>query len=105
MDEVQRAGSWRAGSWRAGSVSDRRPARQQVGEGVALDELHGEEWPSVRQGAEVVDRRNRGVLELAGDARLVEEAPGCRRVDREAVLKELDRDSAIEGDFPGPINH
>ena len=38
---------------------------------LALDELHGQERPAVGQGAEVVDRRDARVLQLAGDPGLV----------------------------------
>jgi hypothetical protein len=59
-----------------------RPVRRRVGalgqEGLqrlALDQLHGEERPRA-EAADVVDRHHAGVLQLAADLRLLEEAPG-----------------------------
>ena len=45
--------------------------RQDVGERLALDELHHEERATVGERADVVNGRDRGVLKLTGDARLV----------------------------------
>jgi hypothetical protein len=47
---------------------------EQLGQGAALDQLHAEEGPAVGQPADGVDRRDAGVLELPGEARLVHEA-------------------------------
>ena len=58
-------------------------SREQVVQGAALDQLHGQERPAVGQGADLVDRRDAGVLELAGDPGLVEEPAGGGRVGRE----------------------
>ena len=51
---------------------------QQVVEGAALDELHRQERPAVGEGADLVDGRDAGVLELAGDRGLLEEPAGGR---------------------------
>ena len=79
-------------------------SRKQIGERVALDELHREERPAIRQRADVVNRRNRGMLELTGDARFVEKAPGAGRTDGEASLEELQSDIAVEGDLPRSVD-
>ena len=61
------------------------PVLEQVVEGAALDQLHGQERPAVGQGADLVDRRDAGVLELAGDPGLLARTGGRPgRVGREA---------------------
>ena len=50
------------------------PLGQQVGQGPALDQLHGEVGAAVGEGPQLVDRDNAGVLELAADLRLLDEA-------------------------------
>ena len=63
------------------------PLLEQLVERPPLDELHRQERPAVGQGADLVDRRDAGVLELAGDPRLVEEPAGGERVGGVAVLR------------------
>ena len=46
---------------------------QQRGQGAALDQLHGEVGPAVGEGAQLVDRDDAGVLELAADLGLLDE--------------------------------
>ena len=46
----------------------------------------------------------RGVLELAGDAGLVEEPRAPRGVGRVAVLEDLDRHVAVEGEVAGAVD-
>ena len=48
-------------------------SREDLGEGAALDQLHGEVGPAVGEGAQLVDRDDPRVLELAGDLRLLDE--------------------------------
>ena len=60
----------------------------------ALDELHGQKRPAVRQRAEVVHRRDGGVLELAGNACLVGEPAGHPGAGAVLLLQHL------HGDFP-----
>ena len=50
------------------------PVGQQRGQGAALDQLHREEGPAVGEGAQLVDRHDARVLELAADLRLLDEA-------------------------------
>jgi hypothetical protein len=45
----------------------------QVGQGPALDQLHGEVGPGVAEGPQLVDRDDPGVLQLAADLRLLDE--------------------------------
>ena len=56
-------------------------ASQQRRQGPALDQLHGEERPAVGQPAELVDRHDARVRELAADPRLVEEPLDQHRGD------------------------
>ena len=67
----------------------------------AADELHGEERSAVGEGPDAIDGRDAGVLEPAGDARLVDEPPrggGVRRVLRQ---EDLDGDFAAEVEVEG----
>lgn len=48
--------------------------------------------------------RNRRVLQLPGDPRLIEEPPRRRGVGRVALLENLHRHVAVEGDFPGAVD-
>ena len=67
----------------ADGLEDREEPRQVVRRGWALreqrrqrpafDQLHGEVGPAVGEGAELVDRHDAGVLELAADLRLLDE--------------------------------
>ena len=75
-----------------------------VFEGAPLDELHGQERPAIGEGADLVDGRNAGMLQLAGDARLAEEALGGWRIGRVALGQQLDGDVAIEGDVAGAVD-
>ena len=47
---------------------------EAVGQGAALDQLHGEVRPAVGEPAQVVDRHDAGVLQLAADLRFFDEA-------------------------------
>src|SRR5262249_13376533 len=78
--------------------------RQQGGEGVALDQLHHQERAAVGERADVVDGGDGRVLELGGDAGLVEEPGGGRRVGPVAGLQELDGHVAVEGDLAGAVD-
>ena len=66
-------------------------------QGLALDQLHGEEGP-VAEAAEVVDRHDAGVLQLAADLRLLDEPP--RHLGPVGVLlqQHLDRQVAAQVD-------
>ncbi len=75
-----------------------------VRERFALDELHRQERPPVRQCADLVNRGDARVLELSGDAGLIHEPARVGRVGRVAVLEELDRHVAIQGDITRPIH-
>src|SRR5262249_3854198 len=58
--------------------------------------LHGEEGPAVRQGADLVDGRNARVLQLGGQARLVEETPRRRAALAVPAQKQLDGERAAQ---------
>ena len=70
-----------------------RRARQQGGQGPALDQLHGEEGPAVGEGAQLVDRHDAGVLELAADLRLLDEP--AEDLGVVAVLLQEDLDGQV----------
>jgi hypothetical protein len=78
---------------------------QNVGEGAPLDQLHGQERPAVRQHADLVHGGDAGVLQLAGDAGLVAEALGGRRIGRVFRGQHLDGDVAVEGGVAGAVDH
>ena len=54
-------------------VGRRRAGREQVGQRLPLDQLHGEVRPAVGEGAQLVDRHDARVLELAADLGLLDE--------------------------------
>ena len=72
-----------------------RPATvaEDLGQGTALDQLHGEERPAIGEGAELVDRHDPRVLELAGDLRLLDEA--ADQLGLVAVLLQEDLDGQV----------
>ena len=72
--------------------------RQRVGERAALDELHGEERSRVVPLAQLVHRDDAGVLELAADLRLLDEALHHELVRAELLAQHLDRDVATHVD-------
>ena len=53
---------------------------QQLRQGAALDQLHGEVGPAVGEGAQLVDRDDPGMLKLAADLRLLDEPADEDRV-------------------------
>src|SRR5262249_32580301 len=79
------------------------PLLQLAFEGLALDELHRQEGAAVGQGAQVVHRGDAGVLQLPGDARLVQEAPRDAGVVVEA-LQDLDGHLAVEDRVGGAVD-
>ena len=69
------------------------PLRQQISQGAALDQLHGEIRPVVGEGAQLVDRDHAGVLQLAGDLGLLDEP--ADQVGVLAMLLEQDLDGQV----------
>jgi hypothetical protein len=69
---------------------------EQLGQGVALDQLHGEEGPAVGEGAQLVDGDDAGVLELAADLGLLDEAADHLGILAEVVAEDLQGDVAAE---------
>ena len=69
---------------------------EQLGQGVALDQLHGEEGPAVGEGAQLVDGDDAGVLELAADLRLLDEPSDHVRIIAEVVAEDLQSHVASE---------
>ena len=63
---------------------------------MALDQLHREEGPEVGEGAQLVDRHDAGVLELAADLGLLDEAADHVGVVAEVVAQHLEGDVAAE---------
>ena len=81
---------------RRATGAGRRPGRlrlQQRGEGAPLDQLHREEGPAVGERAQLVDRHDPGVLELAADLRLLDEP--ADQVGVVAVLVQEDLDGQV----------
>src|SRR5262245_36587671 len=73
-----------------------RALGEQRGERAALHELHREIGPLVREQAELVDGHDAGMLELAADLRLLDEAFQQLRFFRELLAQNLHRDVAAE---------
>jgi hypothetical protein len=74
-------------------VRRRRAGLEQLGQGGAVDELHGQERGAVGQFAEGVHRRDAGVRQLRRDLRLGDEPPGVR-----PRQQGLDGDFTVEGE-------
>ncbi len=72
------------------------PRVQEGGERVALDQLHAEERPPVGERAQLIDRHDPRVLELAADLRLLDEPPDDLGVAPQVVAQDLDRHVAAE---------
>ena len=81
------------------------PIFQDRVEGVSLDELHRQEGPAIGESADLVDRRDAGVLQLASDPRLTEEALGRYRIGCVSLGQQLDGDVAIQGGVAGAIDN
>ncbi len=77
---------------------------QRLVEGLPLDELHGQEGPAIGQGAEVVDWRDRRVLQLAGDARFAGKAERGLGQRAEFLVQHLHRDFSAENGIGGAVN-
>jgi hypothetical protein len=73
-----------------------RPRAEQLGQGAALDQLHGEERPPVVTPADVVHRHDPRVLQLADDLRLPEEPPHAVRGNLVPPAEQLDGQLAVE---------
>ena len=72
---------------------------QQLGKRVPLDQLHGEEGPEVGEGAQLVDRHDARMLELAADLGLLDEPAHHGGVVAEVVAESLQR--LADGRGPG----
>jgi hypothetical protein len=72
---------------------------------VSFNQFHGQERPSIRQGADLVNGRNAWVLQLAGNARLIQESLSRRRVRRKTSGKNLDSDIAVKHNVSGTIDY
>ena len=77
-------------------LGGRAPSGEPGGEGLALDQLHGEERPLVGQATHLVDRHHARVLEPASDPGLLEEAFGHGLVPAVALPEHLDGHGAVE---------
>ena len=77
------------------------PFAEDRRERLALDQLHGEEGP-VAEAADVVDRHDAGMLQLAADLRLLDEALGHVGAVGVPLQEHLDREVAAEVDVPAP---
>ena len=71
---------------------------QQRGQGAALDQLHGEVEPAVGEPAQLVDRDDPRVLELAADLRLLDEPADHLGVVAVLLQQHLDGQVAAEVD-------
>ena len=65
-------------------------------EGLALDQLHCQEGPPVRQPTDLMHRRNARVLQLTGDPGLLEEPLDQRFAVSEPGAEDLDRDVSFQ---------
>ena len=72
------------------------PGVQEIGQGAALDQLHREIRATIGEGAELVDRHDAGMLQLAGDPGLLDEASDEAGVVAVLVEEDLDGDVAAD---------
>ena len=79
-------------------MSDGAALLEQVGERVALDQLHDVEGPAVGQAADLMDGHNAGMLELSADLGLGLEAGDHLSIVGELLAQHLDRDRPAQGD-------
>jgi hypothetical protein len=79
--------------------------RQQSGERLALDQLHGDVRPLVEAKAEIVDRHDTGVLRGTGDLRFLDEALPQVCLGLVIVQEHLDRHVAGEVSVPRLEDH
>src|SRR5262245_65780013 len=98
MDDAARM---RVGHGLTDLLKDGEPARQvrgrqEFGQGASLDELHAEEGSSIRQLAQLMDRSDARMLELAHDLRLFEEALAQAGVFRTRPQQNLDGQTAVK---------
>ncbi len=77
-------------------------AIEQFGECVPLDQLHGEERPSVAEETQFIDRNDAGMLQLAADLRLLDEPADHIDVVAEVFAKNFHRDVAAEVGVTSP---
>ena len=75
-----------------------RPFGQQFGQGAALDELHREIRPAVDERAQLVDRDDAGVLQLAADLGLLDEP--ADQLGVLAMRLEQDLDGQVAAEVP-----
>jgi hypothetical protein len=74
--------------------------KRDVDEGAAADQLHGEERAAAGQPADVVDRHDAGVLQLAAHPCLLDEAAQEFRVLIPAAAQHLDGQVAAQVRVP-----
>ena len=80
------------------------PVAEQFGEGVPLDELHGEERSVVVEPAQLVDGDDGRVLELAADPGLGDEPRAQVGPTRMGFLEHLDGQVAAELTVAAPVH-
>ncbi len=80
------------------------PLDKQLGQGPPLDQFHGDVGPVAFEQAELVDRHDARMLELASDPRLGQEPSAQGRVAFAALAEQLDRHVPAEPIVPPPVN-
>lgn len=88
-----------------GTVHGRaRALFEQLVQGAATNQLHGQERPAIRGSADLVNGRDRRVLKLRGDERFLDKALRRLYLTGEALLKELHRHVALQRQIASPID-
>jgi len=82
----------------------RRALAQERVEGAPEDQLHGEERAAVGERADLVNRRNRRVLELPRNERFFDEPPGRGAAGPEPLAQQLHRDLPVHGEVPRAVH-
>jgi hypothetical protein len=80
------------------------PLPEELGEGAALHQLHGEEGPAVVQPADLDDGHDAGVLQPAGDLRLLQEAALQVGAPTKLLAQHLDGQVAAQVGVGGAVD-
>jgi hypothetical protein len=76
-----------------------------MGQGLALDQFHGQEGPTVGQDADFVDRWDAGMLQLPGDLGLRTKAPFQVGVVSVRRQQDLDGQGTVQVGIAGTQDH
>jgi hypothetical protein len=83
----------------------RRSFGKKIGQRATFDQFHCEEWTAVAEASDFMGRGDAGMLQLAGNACLVQETPHVNCRFAEARPKYLDRQRPVEARILNAQDH